>query len=126
MTCCSGLPGDDRPVTANFDEYRMKTMHTRHMISLLGVMACTGTAYANIVPDLLGPPFAVQPFASVDVTSGMTDMFFSDLSSLSFPGPDIVNLLTGIRAFDSTGASIGSFQITAVTVTQSGSSFAPP
>src|SRR5207302_2035192 len=44
----------------------------------------------------------------------------SDLSGLPFSGP-LINVLSGIQAFDSLGNQISSFQITGVTVMQGSS-----
>jgi hypothetical protein len=75
-------------------------------------------------PANLGPPFAVQPGAGLMVTGGVTEPFFSDISGLPFPGPNILDVLAGIQAVDSSDTPISTFSITGVTVTQS-SSFSP-
>src|SRR5579871_1751490 len=87
----------------------------------LGLFALRADVFT---PDNLGPPFAVQPGAGLMVTGGVTESFFSDVSGLPFPGPDILDVLADIQAVDSTDTPISTFSITGVTVTQS-SSFSP-
>ena len=81
---------------------------------------------AVLTPDMIGPPFAVQPFAGLIVTGGQTEPFFSDLSGLSFSQPTIVTVLVNIRAVDSGGSPIPGFHVTGVTVTQGASLLTPP
>jgi len=80
---------------------------------------------ATLTPDSLTAPFGVQPTVGLSVTGGVTDPFFSDLSGLPFPGPGIVDLITGLQAFDSGGNPIGSFSVTGVTLMQGMSTLSP-
>jgi hypothetical protein len=80
----------------------------------------------TLTPDDLTAPFAVQPFAAVQVMGDVTQPFFSDLSVLSFPGPGIVDVLGNIQAFEASGNPISTFQITGVTVMQGSSTLMPP
>ena len=80
----------------------------------------------TITPANFGPPFAVQPFVGLMVTSGMTEPFFADVSALAFPGPGIVNVIGNIQAIDAGGNAINSFMITGVTVMQGTSTMMPP
>ena len=98
----------------------MKTLFSRLSILNDGLPAAasvTGSASSITVSDLASP-FAVQPFAGLVVTSGMTGPFFSALASPPFSAPGIVDVLANIQAFDASGNAISGFHITGVAVTQ--------
>jgi hypothetical protein len=75
-------------------------------------------------------PFYVQPFSFVTVDSvsggaGQTSDFFSVLPPDAFPTTTVVNILGNFEAFDSMGNPVTDFDITGVSVTTGGSTFAP-
>lgn len=93
----------------------------------VGLLATLGVCGAAVLtPDNIGAPFATQPFAGLQVTGGVTEPFYSDLSGLTFPGPGVVTLLGNLHAVDSGGNPISSFQLLGVQVTQGASTLTPP
>src|SRR5262249_39529322 len=105
----------------------MKFRLTVVLFPLIYIAVRMAALHADVLtPDDLIPPFAVQPFAGLQVMGGLTQPFFSDLSALSFPGPGIVDVLGNIQAFDASGNPISTFQINGVTVTQGTTALMPP
>src|SRR5262249_10515064 len=98
----------------------------RHVFFLACLLVVPRLSAGILTPANIGPPFAVEPFVGLMVTSNMSELFFADLSNLSFPGPGIVNVLGNIHAFDAFGNQIIQFMITGVSVMQGTSALMPP
>jgi hypothetical protein len=104
-------------------------MKVRASILCVGGLAAilgAGELEADITPANLQAPFGVQPFAGLSVTGGVTTPFFSNLSGLPFPGPEIVDVLGDLEAFDAFGNPIATFAVMGVTVTETASTFPVP
>jgi hypothetical protein len=103
----------------------MTTTASTHCLIALAAILAAPSLHADFTPANLAAPFGVQPFAGLTVTGGVTQPFFSDLSGLPFTGPNIVDVLGDLQAFDSMGNPIPTFTVTGVSVTQSGSTVSP-
>jgi hypothetical protein len=80
---------------------------------------------ASLSQGDLMPPYGVQPFIGLGVTTGMTTPFFSDLSGIGITTSTIVDVLANVQAFDSSGNPITTFSVSGVSVTQGTQSLAP-